>query len=94
MKIDHMLIRKVAQLARLELSEEEVAEFTPQLKEVLDSFSALDDIDLKDLKPSFQPVALRNSLRDDTITASLTKEQALSNAKHTKDGYFKGPKVI
>ena len=94
MDVDESLIKRVAQLARLNLTDSEIKEFTPQLKEVLDSFSELDDLDVDSLAPSYQPVALRNALRDDTIRPSLSQQDALKNAKHTKDGYFKGPKAV
>ncbi|MGM5487458.1 MAG: Asp-tRNA(Asn)/Glu-tRNA(Gln) amidotransferase subunit GatC [Nanobdellota archaeon] len=92
MDVTQDLIRKVAAVARLNLTDEEVAEFTPQLKEVLDSFSALDEVDTEGLDPSYQPVDLRNVLRDDTRKESLSQEEATRNAQ-SRDGYILGPKA-
>ena len=90
------LIRKVAQNARLNLTEEELAKFVPQIKEIiLDSFNKLDEISAIEL-PSFQPVEMGNRFRKDEVKASFTLDEALSNAsvKLRENGYFKGPKVL
>jgi aspartyl-tRNA(Asn)/glutamyl-tRNA(Gln) amidotransferase subunit C len=94
MRIDKDVIRHVAELARLHLSEKEIDEFLPQLKEVLEAFSKLDEVDAKDAKPSFQPIELRNAMREDAATECLSQEEALKNSPSTKDGYFKGPRAI
>ncbi len=94
MKVDESLIKKVAALARLNLKDPEIARFKAQLKEILDAFSKLDEVDTKDTKPSFQPVELRNMLRRDKIEPCLTQETALKNSENKKDGYFKGPKAV
>ena len=94
MRVDKELILKVAENARLKLSEEEIQEFIPQLKEVLESFSVIDSADVRGVKPSFQPVEMRNVLRDDVVGTCLSQQDALRNTEHKKDGYFKGPKAV
>ncbi|HLC95714.1 MAG TPA: Asp-tRNA(Asn)/Glu-tRNA(Gln) amidotransferase subunit GatC [Candidatus Nanoarchaeia archaeon] len=94
MKVDKVLIEKVASLARLELTEQEKTRFVPQFEEILDAFSKLDEVDTKDTKPSFHPVEIKNALREDKIQESLSQEIALKNSKNVKDGYFKGPKAV
>jgi len=93
MKVDEALIKKVAELARLNLTEKEIKKFEPQLKEILDFFSELDKVKV-DEKPSFLPLEIKNVLREDKIEPSLTQEQALKNTTHKKDNYFKGPKAV
>jgi len=93
-KVDSELIMKVARNARLNLSEKEANEFAPQLQAVIESFSKLDKLDVKSSKASFQPIELSNVMRDDKQGECLTQEEALSNARHKKDGYFKGPKIV
>lgn len=93
-KIDKDLLLKVAANARLKLSNSEVKKFLPQLEEILKAFSELDKIKGIKEEPSFQPVPLKNIYREDKVTNCLSQEQALSNTKHKKDGYFKGPKVV
>ena len=90
------LIRKVAKNARLNLTEEELDKFVPQIQEVIvDSFSKLDEIDAKE-EPSFQPVQISNRFRKDIPKDGLSVEQALENVKpKLRDGNFiKGPKVL
>ncbi len=94
MEFNEELIRKIAANARLNLTEEEVKKFLPQLKEIMEFFSTIDEVDVKDEKSSFQPVSLRNALREDEVKESLSQEMALANTKHKKEGYFKGPKIV
>jgi aspartyl-tRNA(Asn)/glutamyl-tRNA(Gln) amidotransferase subunit C len=92
-KVDKELILHVAHVARLKLSEHEVEKFVPQVKDILDAFSEIDKADVSGVKPSYQPVEIKDVMRDDTTKECLTQEQALANSKFTKDGYFKGPGV-
>ncbi len=94
MKVDKDLIEKVAEVARLKLTEAEKKEFIPQLKEILIAFSKIDSMDTEGAKPSYQPVEIKNSLREDKKKKCLTQEEALSNTSHKKDGYFKGPRAV
>lgn len=94
--VDKDLIRKVAQNARLKLTEEELEKFVPQIKEIiLDSFNKLDEINAEE-KPSFQPVEMGNRFRKDEVKKSLPLDDALANATQRlrENGYFKGPKVL
>lgn len=94
MKVDKELIENVARVARLKLTDSEIKKFLPQLKEILDAFSKLDKVDTKDTEPSFQPVELKNVMREDKPGDVLDQEKALENTEHKKDGYFKGPKAV
>tara|TARA_Y100000310_G_scaffold339368_1_gene431834 strand:+ start:3277 stop:3561 length:285 start_codon:yes stop_codon:yes gene_type:complete len=94
MQINKELIEHVAEVARLKLTKEEVREFQPQLKEILNTFSKIDKANTDNTKPSFQPVEVKNVMREDKPGSCLTQEEALSNTEHKKDGYFKGPKVV
>lgn len=94
MNVDEDLIKHVAEVARLELSEEEVKKFLPQLQEVLNAFSKLQEVDTENVEPSFHPVKMTNALREDVPGECLTQEEALSCTKLKKDGYFKGPRAM
>ena len=88
--IDHL-----SKLALLELTEEEKEELSKQLGDILNYFKKLDSLDTSDVNPMTHPVeGLKNVFREDIPWNSLTNEEALRNAKHTKDGYFKSGKVI
>jgi len=96
MNIDRNLIEHVASLARLKLTDEEIEKFTPQLKEALEFFSKLQEVNTEGVEPSFHPVGIKNSVRDDKETEAgcLSQEDCLSLSEHRKDSYFKGPKII
>lgn len=94
MKINKELIDDVARLARLKLTEKEKEMFVKDFKEILDTFSQLNKCDTMRVKPSFQPVELKNFMREDLVEKSLNQKDALKNAEHKKDGYFKGPRAV
>ena len=88
------LILHVAKQARVTLTDEEVKRFVPQFKEILDSFSKLGTVDTSGVEYTIQPIPLSNALRKDVLEPCLSVEDALFNAQHKKENYFKGPKVI
>ena len=92
-KISPETVKRVAQVARLKLSEHELHRFSKDLEAILDAFHDLENVDTEGVKPSFQPMETKNVLRKDTVERSLTQEQALSNSKNKEKGFFKGPKV-
>ena len=94
MEINKELIERVAKNARIELTEQEKEEFIPQLKEILESFSIINEADTQNVHASFQPLTIKNVFREDHPPTCLTQEQALANTKHKKDGFFLGPKTI
>ncbi len=97
LEVTKELIKKVAQNARLNLTEEELEKFVPQIKEIiLSSFNKLDEFDVSNTKPSFQPVEMGNRFRKDEVKKGITQEEALSNviSKLKEEGYFKGPKAM
>ena len=88
------LVKKVAKNARLPLTNEEIEKLIPEITDVLGLFSQLDNVDTTGVTPSFQPITIKNVMRDDTITPCLSQEAALKNTKHKINGYFKGPRAI
>lgn len=94
MDIDEKLIREVAKNAALELTDDEVHAFVPQFKEILESFSCLDEVDVKGIAVDVHPIKLHDALREDNVKPSLSQEEALQNTTHKKNGYFKGPKAF
>jgi aspartyl-tRNA(Asn)/glutamyl-tRNA(Gln) amidotransferase subunit C len=91
---DKEVVRKVAQVARLDLTESEIERYSKDLEDILKAFKTLDKVDTKNVKPTFQPVEIRNVLRKDVVEPGLTQEEALANAKQKEQGFFKGPKVV
>jgi len=81
-------VRKVADLARVDLSDEEVEQFAEQFEAVLADFETLDEVPETESDPD-----LVNVMRADEVEEGLSQEEALGNASETEDGYFKGPRV-
>ncbi|MDD5650505.1 MAG: Asp-tRNA(Asn)/Glu-tRNA(Gln) amidotransferase subunit GatC [Candidatus Nanoarchaeia archaeon] len=94
MKLDKELIKKVAKNARLNLTENEIEKFTKECSDILNTFSKIEEVDTKNIEPAFHPIPIKNHLREDLIEDSLSQDDALKNAKHQINGYFKGPKAI
>jgi aspartyl-tRNA(Asn)/glutamyl-tRNA(Gln) amidotransferase subunit C len=92
-KISQDTVRRVARIARLNLSDKETGKFSKDLESILESFQDLEKVPTKGVKPAFQPMETKNVLRRDVIELSLSQEQALSNTKNKDKGFFKGPKV-
>jgi len=86
--VDPEEVRHVADLARVDLADEEVAEFTEQFADILDYFEALDEVPEVESEPE-----LVNVMRSDEVRDGLSQEEALRNAPETEDGFFKGPTV-
>jgi len=88
-------LEHISKLALLDLSEEEKNKLAKQLGDILDYFKKLNDLDTTDVKPMTHPInGLKNVFREDIPWKSLSNEEALKNAKHTKDGYFKTSRVL
>ncbi|MFC1644359.1 Asp-tRNA(Asn)/Glu-tRNA(Gln) amidotransferase subunit GatC [Candidatus Omnitrophota bacterium] len=89
------VVRYVAGLSRLSLSEEEIARFQSQLSRILDYIEQLNEVDTTDTLPTTHALSsMKNVFREDEVRASLPTEEALSNAPARKDNFFKVPKVI
>lgn len=87
-------VAHVAHLARLELSEEELALFTGQLAAVLDHAEDVAALDTEGVAPTAHPLPLRNVFRSDVVVASLEREEVLASAPATEDHRFKVPPVL
>ena len=88
-------IEHISKLALLDLSEEEKQKLSKELGNILNYFKKLDDLDTSNVKPMTHPIEnLKNVVREDIPWKSLSNEDALKNAKHKKDGYFKAPRIL
>lgn len=93
-KIDEAQVRRVALLGRLELSDEEVAQFSGQLSDIVTYIEKLNELDTDNVEPLAHCLPVHNVLREDVPKPSLTNEQALANAPERENEYFKMPKVL
>jgi len=89
MPIDRETIVHVADLARIALTEDEIARFTGQLSVVLEAVDRLAQVDTSTIPPTASALPIHNVQREDEPRPGLTTEQALANApKGGRDGEF------
>lgn len=97
MTVDRDEVRRIAALAKLEFSESEIDEFTPQFGEILDYVEKLLEVDVEGVEPTSQ-VGLTGEAgapgREDEPRPSLGADTALANAPDPGAGHFRVPKVI
>lgn len=87
-------VRYTAQLARLNLTEEEIAKFQSQLSQVLEYVERLKQVDVSGVEPTAHTFPVYNVLRDDEPRDWFTPEQALANAPRQANHLFVVTKVI
>ena len=92
--IDREQVLRIAELARLKLSEAEIGNFTGQLGSILEYVKQLDEVDTAKVEPTCFMEPSHDPLRDDTEKPSLSQEESLQNGPKVKKGFFAIPKVI
>ena len=91
---DQFDVRYVAQLARLDLSDAEIAKFQGQLDHVLAHVEKLREVDVSGVEPTAHANQVVNAFRADEPRDWFTRAEALANAPHPANGLFVVPKVI
>jgi aspartyl-tRNA(Asn)/glutamyl-tRNA(Gln) amidotransferase subunit C len=92
--MDLASVQKVASLARLSLSEDELRSSGEQLTTILDYVRLLEEVDTSDVAPLPHPVPAENVFRDDRIVPSLPREAALANAPKSDGQFFIVPRIL
>ncbi len=87
-------VEYVANLAKLELSQEEKIKFQKELDNVIKYIDQLNELNTENIPITSHVVPLQNVFREDRVLPSLPQDKALANAPKKKDGFFKVPKVI
>jgi aspartyl-tRNA(Asn)/glutamyl-tRNA(Gln) amidotransferase subunit C len=87
-------VQHVAQLARLDFSDEEEARMAEEMSQILDYAEKLDDLDTSGVPPMSHVLDVTNVFRDDEVEVRIDQEQALEPAPETDDRYVQVPQVI
>jgi len=97
-QVTEALTRKVAELARLELTDTEVQTFTPQLNTVLGYINQLGELDVAGVEPLSHPHEYQTALRDDRLVTPATdsdgRPKTLACAPEVLDDGFKVPPIL
>lgn len=92
--IDREQVRKVATLARLELSETEETQFTTQLGSLLDYFEQLQELDVSDVPPTTRAIDVSNVTRPDQQRIYPERQAILTAAPEQEDDFFRVPQIM
>jgi aspartyl-tRNA(Asn)/glutamyl-tRNA(Gln) amidotransferase subunit C len=87
-------VRKVARLARLDLSEADLATMTTQLSAILEYVGQLTELNTDGVEPMAHPLPLKNVFRPDELRPSLPVDEALRNAPSRSGDYFAVPAIL
>lgn len=94
MAVSKKEVEHIAELARLELSEQEIESYTTQLNKILEYMDKLRELDTENVIPLSHPIEGTNVFREDEVKPSIDREEALKNAPSKDEEFFKVPKVI
>ncbi len=87
-------VRKVAALARLHLSDEELAIQTRHINDLVARFQKLQELDVEGIEPTSHSIPVYNVLREDVERPPLPREAILANAPEARDGFFIVPRIV
>jgi aspartyl-tRNA(Asn)/glutamyl-tRNA(Gln) amidotransferase subunit C len=92
-QVDKKLVREIALLARLDLTDQETEMFVSQFKDILDYVSILDEVDTENVPPAYLSSANKSVTREDDVEASVPTREFLANVPQSKDDYVVIPRV-
>jgi aspartyl-tRNA(Asn)/glutamyl-tRNA(Gln) amidotransferase subunit C len=92
--LDETTVRHVANLARLDLTADEVVRFREQLSSILGYVEQLNELNTDNVPPTAHALPMNNVFRDDTVQTCWDPGLALRNAPQCQDGCFKVPRVL
>lgn len=94
MKIDEQTVYKVADLARIAIKAEEVAELTGEMSKILTFMEKLNELDTSNVAPLVYMNEAKNRWREDIVSQELNVADGLKNAALHNDSFFLVPKII
>ena len=94
MKLTPEEVTHIAELARLQLTEQELARYAEQLSDILDYAARLQSVDTSGISPTDRVINTGNVLRKDESRRGLSHKELLANAPETEKGQFKVPPIL
>ena len=93
-KITSSDVRKVANLARLELPEDQIEIYTEQLEKILSYIDQLQEIDTENIPPTTRAVEVVNAMREDSVEVNCSREDILNQSPQREGDFFRVPKIL
>jgi aspartyl-tRNA(Asn)/glutamyl-tRNA(Gln) amidotransferase subunit C len=93
-KLSREQVIDIADLAKLDLTEQEIEQYADQLSAVLDYASRLEQLNTDDIPPTASVLPLQNVMREDVVRPSLPREQVIANAPAALEGQFRVDAVL
>lgn len=87
-------IARVAQLARIALTDEDLAAYSEQLEQILEHAARVQALPTDGVEPTSHPLTMVNAFRPDETSACLDRDEVLTQAPDAADGYFRVPKIL
>ena len=87
-------VARLASLARIELTYDEIARFAGEFDAILDAVASVSEVASDDVPATSHPIPMTNVFRKDEVTETLTQEEALSGAPEAADGRFVVPQIL
>lgn len=94
MSLSQAEVKKVANLARLHLTEAEETAFAPQLSAILDYFEQLKELDTDNVEPTTRAIDVNNITREDVQSTYQDRESLLDSAPERDEDFFQVPKIL
>ena len=94
MSIDAQTVKKVAKLARLELTENEISQHTKQMEKIVKFVEKINQLDTEGIVPTAHVLDIKNVSREDAAVNSSIRDELLKLAPESKDGFILVPRVI
>lgn len=94
MSVDSATVRKIASLARIAVTDDQVEAMVPELNNILGWIEQLGEVDTSQVAPMTAVIANTLRLRDDVVTDGGVRDAVLANAPAAEHGFFGVPKVI
>ena len=93
-KISEQEVKKIAELSRLSLTNEELKKRTKDMNNILDYMDTLNEIDTENVEELYNVHDMNNSLREDNYESSLDKKDVLANSSNSNSDYIEVPLTV
>lgn len=94
MSLDKQTVAKVARLARIKMTDEELDNYGPQLNTIISFIEQLEEVDTENVEPLPSSVDVALPLRKDVVNDGDRREDVLANSPETLEGFYVVPKVV